>query len=43
MFQQNRIIFHQRGSEKVIASSLIGEPSHDIPILVKNIKEGITN
>ncbi|MFO8020736.1 MAG: DUF6516 family protein [Promethearchaeia archaeon] len=31
--------FH-KGDEKVVASPMLGNPSHDIPILVKFIKEG---
>jgi len=32
--------FHRRGKRKAVASSMNGNPSHDIPILIKYIKEG---
>ncbi|TFG23445.1 MAG: hypothetical protein EU529_07460 [Promethearchaeota archaeon] len=32
--------FHKRGKRKAVASSMIGNPNHDIPILIKYIKEG---
>jgi len=33
--------YHVRGSNNVIQSSMIGEPNHDIPLLVKYLKEEI--
>ena len=30
---------HERGNRNVVASSMIGKPTHDIPILIKYIKE----
>jgi len=32
--------FHKKGSFKAVASPMLGNPTHDIPILVKFIKEG---
>jgi hypothetical protein len=31
--------FHRKGSFKAIASPMLGNPTHDIPILVKFLKE----
>ncbi len=33
--------FHQRGSKSGIGSSMNGEPSHDIPLLLKYIEENV--
>ncbi len=33
--------FHERGSDKVVKSSMNGEPTHDIPLLVEYLKEEI--
>ncbi|MBA7687840.1 hypothetical protein ES703_96313 [subsurface metagenome] len=30
---------HERGNRNVVASSMIGKSTHDIPILIKYIKE----
>ncbi|MGV9173615.1 MAG: hypothetical protein ACOC44_17350 [Promethearchaeia archaeon] len=35
----NRPHHLHKGDEKVVASPMLGNPSHDIPILVKFIKE----
>ncbi|MFW9989998.1 MAG: hypothetical protein ACFFC3_15230 [Candidatus Odinarchaeota archaeon] len=33
--------FHTRGLKKVIESPMIGEPKHDIPIILKSVLENI--